>query len=313
MASPLRLTVVGQRPEAAERVWRSTVDEFEAAEQAMSRFRATSDVTTVNRLAGSGRRIKVDQRLARALAAADRAGRLTGGRFDARVLEDLERLGYRGAPLGTAAQGGEPVPEPTPPPAHRAAGRWLTADLRTAEVAVAVPIDLGGIGKGLALRWTWRRLVAAGLLDGSGGGLLEAGGDLVVGGVAPQPGPWIIAIEDPTGGSEPVATIDVVAGAVATSSTLVTRWVTGDGRPVHHLIDPTTGEPGGTGLLSVTVAAPDPAWAEVWSKSLFLTGADAIAGVARQHGLAAWWVREDGRLEMTAAARARTSWVAAES
>ena len=107
--------------------------------------------------------------------------------------------------------------------------------------------------------------------------------------------------------------LHVTDGAVATSSTLVHRWTAADGRAVHHLIDPRTGEPGGAGLLAVTVAGPDPAWAEVWSKSLFLCGRDGIAALARTRGLAAWWVDADGRLEMTAAARARTIWVAGEA
>lgn len=52
---------------------------------------------------------------------------------------------------------------------------------------------------------------------------------------------------------------------------------------MHHLIDPTTGRPGGTGLLSVTTVASDPATAEVWSKCLFLQGADNIAEAAASH------------------------------
>jgi thiamine biosynthesis lipoprotein len=82
---------------------------------------------------------------------------------------------------------------------------------------------------------------------------------------------------------------------------------------VHHLIDPQTGEPGGDGLLSVTVAGPDPAWAEVWSKTLFLEGRRAIAALARRRGLAAWWIAVDGTIEMTPAGRARTLWAAGEA
>ena len=67
------------------------------------------------------------------------------------------------------------------------------------------------------------------------------------------------------------------------------------------------------GLLAVTVAGPDPAWAEVWSKALFVEGAATIASLARARGLAAWWVAADGTLEMTPAARIRTRWVRAEA
>jgi FAD:protein FMN transferase len=322
MGSPLSLTIVAPETvgrhgsptddggEAAERAWRLVSDEFEAAEQAMSRFRDSSDLTRVNRAASSGVRVVVDRRLVRALAAADRAGRLTEGRFDARVLTDLERLGYHGTDLGS-----DPDPAPGTVVGGTASGRdgWLDADPRGSAVAIDRPVDLGGIGKGLTLRWAWRLLERAGVLAPGGGALLDAGGDLVAGGSAPQGGPWIVDIEDPRGGSVPVAVVSVPAGAVATSSVLVNHWTATDGRPVHHLIDPRTGEPGGSGLLSVTVAGPDPVWAEVWAKSLFLYGAAGIAEAARGRGLAAWWVHEDGRLEMTAGGRARTMWVAAEA
>ena len=81
---------------------------------------------------------------------------------------------------------------------------------------------------------------------------------------------------------------------------------------VHHLIDPRTGEPGGDGLRAVTVTADDPAWAEVWSKALFVEGQRDIGRLARARGLAAWWVGADGVLDMTPAARVRTMWTRQE-
>ncbi len=193
-------------------------------------------------------------------------------------------------------------------------GRWLHLDPRNRQAAVAAPIDLGGIGKGLAIRWAMavlERTVPE--LSGPGGGaLLEAGGDIVARGAAPQEGPWMVGVEDPGGGDE-VAVVAVRDGAISTSSIAVHRWRTDAGRDVHHLIDPRNGEPGGEGLLAVTVAGPDPAWAEVWSKTLFLEGSRGIAARARGLGLAAWWVREDGAVEMTPAARVRTAWLASEA
>jgi thiamine biosynthesis lipoprotein len=169
------------------------------------------------------------------------------------------------------------------------------------------PIDLGGIGKGLALRWAARRLDLHGTLSY----LLEAGGDLVARGAGPGGDGWRVGIEDPSGGGSPVAVIAARDLGVTTSSIGVHAWVV-DGRPVHHLLDPATGQPGGDGLLAVTVATADPAWAEVWSKTLFLAGHGGVAHLARARGLAAWWIATDGHVEMTPAARARTLWVAAE-
>lgn len=294
MGSPLRLTLGGVRavsPERARRAWDVVVESFEGSEAAMSRFRETSELTAFNRSAGQSITGRPSRRLRQALVAADRARRITGGRFDPTVLAELDRLGYRGASVPSV---------PT-----QADGRVVERCGRES-VALSRPLDLGGIGKGLALRWAASELVARGLTDF----LLEAGGDLVVGGTAATLEPWYVGIEDPAGGND-LAVISASDIAVATSSIRLNRWQV-DGRTVHHLIDPRTREPGDAGLAAVTVALVDPAWAEVWSKVLFLGGRESIAAEARARGLAAWWVTDDGRLEMTAAGRAITAWVAAE-
>ena len=304
MASPLRLTpggVVAPNPRIAARAWEAVVEVFAAAEAAMSRFEETSELTTLNRLAGSGELTCLSPTLRRALVAADRARRVTGGRFDPGVLSDLDRLGYRGASLGARA-GTDSAADPPRPP-----GRILARAARD-RAALARPVDLGGIGKGLALRWATAAVERCGLTEF----LLEAGGDLVARGRDPDDHPWPLGIEDPTGTIEHLAVITVRDLAVATSSVGVHRW-TLNGRSVHHLIDPRTGEPADSGLAAVTVAGPDPAWAEVWSKVLFVGGRPTIAAEARARGLTAWWVTDDGALEMTPAARAMTIWVEADS
>ena len=302
MGSPLRLTLGAADPDTARRAWATVVASLEASEQAMSRFRESSELTTLDRAAGGGEVQRPSARLRRALVAADRARRLTGGRFDPRVLGDLERLGYHGASIA-GPDGAPPQPVRTDP---SSAEPVLTRHGRDG-VSLAVPVDLGGIGKGLGLRWAAADLARTAVSSF----LLEAGGDLVARGRDAGGDPWRIGIEDPADPSAHMAVVEVIDGAVATSSVRVHRWVQ-DGRTVHHLLDPRTGEPADGGLLSVTVAGPDPAWAEVWSKVLFIGGRAAIARDARALGIAAWWVAEDGSLEMTADARRRTAWVAAE-
>jgi thiamine biosynthesis lipoprotein len=83
-----------------------------------------------------------------------------------------------------------------------------------------------------------------------------------------------------------------------------------DGRPVHHLVDPRSGRPGGAGLLSVTVVGPDPATSEVWSKALFLGGRGQVRQVADERGLAALLVDEDGVVGLSRAMRPHVVWQA---
>jgi thiamine biosynthesis lipoprotein len=246
----------------------------------------------------AGRAPSLSPRLRAALVLSDRARRRTAGRFDPRVLLDMERLGFAGASLEHADVRQARL---RPSPADRVLLGCAADGFR-----LPVPVDLGGVGKGLALRWA----AAAAAVELDGPFLLDAGGDIVTGGA--PPGDWSIGIEDPRAGGH-IATCRLGAGqAIATSSIRIGRRATADG-PVHHLVDPRTGLPGGVGLAAVTVAGPDPAWTEIWSKALFLAGAGSIAQEARSRGLAAWWVDEEGTISMTPAARASTTWVRAES
>jgi FAD:protein FMN transferase len=293
---------------AAAKAWACVLAEFAAVDLALSRFRDDSELAALNRLAGSGRVVAVSWRLRVALAAIHRAGRITDGRFDASVVDVLERIGEHGASL-------EPAPDDgTTARAAGGAPVRLARDgmARTSLVAApALPVDTGGIGKGLALRWAAAAALPA--LPVGSGLLLDAGGDIVHAGEAPPDGGWRIGVDDPIAppGADgpPVAVIALDAGAVATSSVGTRNWTAPDGRRVHHLVDPVTREPARTGLIAVTVAAPDPAWSEVWSKALFLGGRDSIGEEARRRGFAAWWIDDRGRLGMTPAARVRSVWI----
>ncbi len=296
LGSPLRLVLRNVPLADAEVAWKAVVDEFDAVDRAMSAYRADSEVTELNERAGGQDAIRVERRLYSGLALADRAWRQTGGRFDSRVLAVLLDLGRPGVQRVD-------VPDRISSPTDSGIRR----DPRGRSISVSAPVDLGGLGKGLALRWAWRRL--APIVDRPGrGGFIEAGGDLVGHGPGPAGDAWHIRIDSPDGAADPVAVVELGSGGLCTSSIEVSTWVTSEGNVVHHLIDPQTGRPGGEGLMSVTVATADPAWAEIWSKVLFLAGSRTIGPEARSRGLAAWWVTERGELEMTPAARQRTVW-----
>jgi len=309
MGSPLRLTLVDRvdgDPVAAAADWAVVSADIERSEQSLSRFRADSAITELNVQVGL-EPVALESRLFSAVAAAHRAWCRTAGRFDPRIIGHLERLGYHGAPGIAIADSGPGVP-PWPSP-------WLVRDPRRRVVRLGAPIDLGGIGKGLALRWAMaalRRRRAELSDEAPLGVLLEAGGDLFVTGRAPQAGPWLVGVEDPAGGPD-LAVVALASGAICTSSTRINRWSDRSGTVVHHLIDPLTGEPGGAGLASVTVAFPDPAWAEVLAKTAFLDGPAGVASRLRGLGLAGWWVDEAGELSMTPAARMMTVWTREEA
>jgi thiamine biosynthesis lipoprotein len=281
-------------------MWAAVAAEMATADASLSRFCPDSDLSALN--ASAGAEVAAAPRLRRMVALARRAQRVTGGRFDPRVVEILEALGEQ---AGVPFTGHHSV----------SAGDtgWLTRSGRS-RLRVAGALDSGGIGKGLGLRWAAAAAFRASDRATSQspalepGFLIEAGGDLVARGGGAGDGPWRVGLEDPGGGAAPLAVIALRDGALATSSTAVRTWIAADGRRVHHLIDPRAGRPADGGLRSVTVAHADPAWAEIWSKALFVAGAAAIGPEARARGMAAWWVEDDGSLHLTPAATAMTIW-----
>ncbi|HVC24812.1 MAG TPA: FAD:protein FMN transferase [Acidimicrobiales bacterium] len=283
---PAGRTVDADRAARLEGAIARALEVFHEVERVCTRFDAASPMSHAN--AAPDRWHVVPDLLLAAVAEAYGAHRRSAGRFDPRVLASLLALGYR------ESTDFSEMPELGAPPAdaHRSGplAPWRPR-IRHARRSVHLggdAVDLGGIGKGLAVRWAAALLAAA-----TSDFLVDAGGDIYCSGRAPDSGPWMLGVEDPLGGDIPVAVIGVSNAGVATSSVRVRRWTSG-GLPVHHLIDPSTGRPGGDGLVAVTVVAPDPATAEVWSKVLFLAGADGIGAAARQRRVAALWIESDG-------------------
>ena len=309
MASDINVRIVGPRAKAPESVALAE-DVFRRVERACTRFDPSSALMLAN--AGPDQWHSVPVELYEALAEAAAAHVVTDGLFDPRVLRVLESYGYdRSLPF---EEGPVEVGSATPKGRHsRTSTVRISAALRGVwnpsfdEPSLPVwlgsePIDLGGIGKGLAVRWAMEELAGAGVSV-----LLEAGGDCSVVGAGPDGDGWKVGVQDPREGDDPVAVLALTDRACATSSIRVRRWRS-NGRDVHHLIDPRTGAPGGTGLAAVTVVDQDPALAEVWSKSLFLAGADGIEALADHRGLAALWVTEEGSLGLSAAMHPFVIW-----
>jgi len=306
MASRITLRVVDPGPTAGDAL-AAARRVFERVEAACTRFDPQSPLMRANADRTAWHAVPEECYLA--VAEAARAHLETGGLFDPRVLDTLVGLGYdRTLPFrsGVSLTGaGRAVAARV----AAGAGLWQPGlDPQSRSIRLGVDrIDLGGIGKGLAVRLAARALARAG-----GGHLIEAGGDCHVAGSGPDGGGWRIGIEDPTGGPEPVAVLRVADTGCATSSLRVRSWQV-DGRRVHHLIDPRTGRSAQGGLLSVTVLDTDPARAEVWSKSLLIAGQGRIAALAARRRLPALWVDEDRRVAVSTAMEPCVIWVAPDA
>ncbi len=240
---------------------------FNSMERRLSRFNPHSELSQLNNVAGS---FTASPTLFDALWTALWAARATGGLFDPTLLVNLEAAGYNRSfeAIDTASLHDYSPPAPCP-------GRFTAINLNHATNTITKPghirIDLGGIGKG----WTVDR--AADRLVGLGSFLVNAGGDLYAYGTPPGAPGWEIEIPHPQNNNQLLTKLYVANRAVATSSITRRRWQRGNIR-LHHLIDPRTGAPAQTDLLSVTVITDRTALAEVFAKVALIIGAE--------HGLA---------------------------
>jgi thiamine biosynthesis lipoprotein len=233
-----------------------------------SRFRPDSEISRLNARAGADTRVSED--LYWLLACAKDAWASTGGRFDPTVLPALEAAGYdRDIDLVQGGVAGDAAPMPAP----GMRDVMLDPEEVTVRLPAGVRIDLGGIAKGAFVD----RLATA--LMTWPGGCVNAGGDLRVWGLPPSGPHWLVGIEDPRAlGTDrlQVEILDARAGCVATSTSVKRRWRTANGT-AHHLIDPATGAPARSSLLSCSVLASTTVQAEIGTKALFMAAAHGVS------------------------------------
>jgi len=251
-------------------------------EQRWSRFIPSSEVSALN--SSQGVPVLVSDETLELVQKAIEAQQLTGGRFDATVLGDVIRAGYDRSfeDVGSGSGG--------------------FSDLFRGPITVVGPtvllnpgtgIDPGGIGKGLAADIAAREAIRA----GAAGVSVNLGGDVRVVGAAAYPDGWSIAIEHPEL-TEPLVTVGLVSGAVATSTRLLRRW-THQGVDRHHLIDPFTGLSADTDLTFVSVLASETWLAEVYAKACLLAGSTSWLEILSGTGLQALALCEDGTVLFT--------------
>jgi thiamine biosynthesis lipoprotein len=287
--------VLVDAPDAQERAARAAAL-IRDYERRLSRFDPSSELCALN--ADLRDAVPASALLRDAVRVAIQAAHRTGGLVDPTLLGALERAGYvtsRAPGVGgdVRASGCAPVPLPPGPPRParpHPACRWRALGVDDEGGTVLRPpgvrLDLGGTGKGHVAD------LVAELLAGARRWAIDAGGDVGVGGTA---GPQIVEVAHPFDPAVRAGRFLVASGAVATSAIHARAWVRDDGRPAHHLLDPSTGEPVWSGVVAATALAPTVLEAETLAKAAVLSGPERGRRLLRRRG--GLLVDADGRVE----------------
>lgn len=261
----------------------SQVEEWE---QALSRFRPNSDLSRLNRQ----RHAHVSAPLQQVLLAALEVAQWSQGLVVPSLGQHIADIGYDQnfatvAPVTAAVVDAAIVPD------------WRRIVVRGRDVTIPpqMKLDLAGVAKG----WIAEQLVA--LFTQPGGSLLaQIGGDVSVS--APSDTvPWCIAVDHPLQ-STSCGNIALFEGTVATSSTYERRWQRA-GQTIHHIIDPRSGMPAQSDVLTASVIATQAIYAEAAAKIIVVLGSAAGLAWVSRYALPALIIDQSGNV------RTNDAWV----
>ena len=157
-------------------------------------------------------------------------------------------------------------------------------------------IDLGGIAKG----YTSSQIMQIYQDCGVTSGLVNLGGNVQALGCKTDGSKWRVAIQSPDDTEDYLGILEIENQAVITSGGYE-RYFEEDGVTYHHIIDPATGYPADSGLISVTIVSDDGTLADGLSTSLFIMGEEKAAQFWRENSDEFETIMEtsDGKLYVT--------------
>ena len=258
--------------------------EINRLEATLSRTIDTSDVSRLN--AGEAVEVQPETRalLERALTLSDE----TGGTFDMTVAPLVALWGITSDAPRVPSQDEIDALLPLVGGEHVHMDDAVTLDTGCA-------VDLGGIAKGYASQQVADILRAHGVTSA----VVSLGGNVYVCGSKPDGTPWNVGVQDPAA-SGYAAIVALTDRFAVTSGGYQRYFEAADGTVYRHILDPRTGRPADSDLLSVTIISDDGTAADAYSTALYVMGEQEAVSFWRAHGgFELILITADGRLLYT--------------
>jgi thiamine biosynthesis lipoprotein len=150
-----------------------------------------------------------------------------------------------------------------------------TAGLRRSGQA----LDLGGIAKGFAADQAVNIFQEFDVRSA----YANLGGNVVAWGGRPDGLPWQVGIQHPRDPHGLIGALAARDGVVVTSGDYQRYTSDQRGRRFHHILNPASGYPADTDLLSATVASDSGVRADAYATSLFIAGKEGAGRMLREH------------------------------
>ena len=242
MGSPCEVQLYSDDKRQAQSVADQAMADVWRIEARYSRYREDSVLSGINRIAAQGGVAAIDEETAALLNYADTCYRQSEGLFD--ITSGVLRQAW-----DFKAQ---KIPKKAVIKQLLSRVGWDKVQLSATQISFKRPgmqLDFGGIGKEYAVD----RAAAICREHGIEHGLVDLGGDIKIIGPHADGRPWSVGLRHPRKPGALLATINVYAGAVASSGDYERCIVVKDQR-YSHVLSPKTGWPV-NGLVGVTVLA----------------------------------------------------------
>ncbi len=277
------LTLWGAPEGLVDEVWA----ECARYEQLLSKTISTSDVSRIN--AAKGQPVAVDPETWEILRRAKEISKLTGGAFSVTIAPVTALWTFTGT-----------VTNVIPTDETRLAALSLVDDQKivlgennTVTLPAGMQIDLGGIAKGYIADQ-----VAKLIEEKAYAGIISLGGNVYTVGRKPDGSRFGVAITNPDKTSLAKANIYTESCTVVTSGTYERGFNFGGVR-YHHILDPQTGMPARSDLVSATFVMDSSMTADALATACIVIGSEKALELAKSQGVDAMLIRDDGSVLFT--------------
>jgi FAD:protein FMN transferase len=293
MGSAWTVKIAGALTVSAAQLQAGAQAQFEAVDQALSTYRATSDLSRFNS-DDSGEWVSIDAQLGAVLSYALSLARRSDGAYDITVGPLVNLWGFGPDPAGNR------VPDRAAIDAARARVGWrkveVEATLTRARKPPGVRVDLSSLGKGRGVDRVAEYLDSAGVANY----LVDLSGKLRARGSNGAGQPWRVAVEQPgadnTAAGLP-ASIALRDASVATAGDY-RRYFEVDGRHYSHIIDPQTGWPVTHATVSATAMGATCMEADALATVLMVMAPDAALRLADEARIPALLIARGDRYRL---------------
>ncbi|MEY3221013.1 MAG: hypothetical protein RIT27_2370 [Pseudomonadota bacterium] len=304
MGTTYHITLVNVPPHLKEPDIKQRIDTLlNEVNQQMSTYKKDSELSLLNQNSSTDW-IPISNALFIVLQEAIRVSQLSDGAFDITVGPLVNLWGF--GPQWHE----EKIPSPEMIAETKQKVNYQYLNLQSNPPAVRktradIYIDLSGIAKGYGVDVIADFLEQQGILNY----LVEIGGELRLKGQNAQGKKWKVAVEKPIPNVRAVQSVIEINNAGVATSGDYRNFFELNGRRFSHIINPKTGEPVQTNVVSATILDPKSCMtADAWAKVPIVMGAEKALALADRENIAMFLLLKEGDQFVSKSSRAFQIW-----